>query len=188
MKRTFFTARGIVRERAILKTYLKDADKSCMTVLEITPQLLLKKGIEVLVLDFDGVLSSHASHHPLPEVVQWLHQLKNNWPHAVFIFSNKPHALREAFFKEHLTHIGFVKNVLLKPYPDGLLHIQKMTGVAAQKILMVDDRLLTGILSGIIAGTQALLIKKPFQDFKARPASELGFYLLRLLDRVLCGS
>ncbi len=185
MRRLIFTFQALIHKRRELRFFLNDPTLSCETVLDITPALLQARQIDILVLDFDGVLAPHNGATLLPQVFTWLQNLEKNWPFALFIFSNKPSAKREAYFKQHFPKIGFIKNVARKPYPEGLIQLQKDHQIAGKHILMVDDRLLTGILAALLAGTEGLFIRNPYQNFKAHPIKEAGFHLLRRMDRLL---
>ena len=72
-----------------------------------------------------------------------------------------------------------------KPYPDGLLKIAELSKAKPSKMLLIDDRLLTGVLATFIANTQAIWIKKPYVNLKKHWGSELLFVALRKLERWL---
>jgi uncharacterized protein len=59
----------------------------------------------------------------------------------------------------------------------------ELEGIAPEMVLMVDDRLLTGILAAAIAGTSSLYIAKPLADFSSSAAKESVFALLRFVER-----
>ncbi len=142
-------------------------------------------GITVLVLDFDGVLSPYAAVAPLPHVQKWLHQLLKNWSGQIFILSNKPFAEREAFMKKEFPSIHFVSGVAKKPFPEGLKKIMALSKALPQAVLMVDDRLLTGILAACIAGTKGLLITHPLRQIRGgKTLHELFFSTLRWIDAI----
>lgn len=186
MKRALFTLRQYVSHRQTLRHFLSKATQSCATILEVTPALLEQQKVAILVLDFDGVMAAHNGPVLLPEVFSWLTNLLAAWNKPIYIFSNKPLPEREAYFKTHFPQVGFIKNVARKPYPEGLIQLAQHTKVESQQILIVDDRLLTGILAAVLAGTQALWIRKPYQDFRRHPVKESVFHLLRFIDRCLC--
>ncbi len=183
MIRMLYSLQEAFKKKRELQAYLNQPDLSCPSILELNKTILEQKEVEILVLDFDGVLAPHAGGTPLPEVLMWLKQIMRDWTKPVYLFSNKPLPEREAYFKTHFPEIGFIKNVARKPYPEGLMQLVEATGLPPHKILMVDDRLLTGILSAILAGTQGLWIKKPYQDFKKHFFKEAVFHFLRKTDR-----
>jgi predicted HAD superfamily phosphohydrolase YqeG len=157
---------------------------TCEQVTQITPHRLHSENIAVLVLDFDGVLAPHGYDKPLPEVAPWLKEcavapcLKR-----IYIMSNKPTPQRERYFAEHHPKFRFVKGVRKKPYPDGLLNIIAAEAVTPRQVLLVDDRLLTGILATILAGTRCILVTRPYVDYACKSFSEAGFVLIRTLER-----
>jgi hypothetical protein len=156
------------------------------SVLEVNPEKLKQQGIKVLVLDFDGVLASHGEFRPKPEVQAWLKQaVKSFGLGEIFILTNNPRAEREAFFKTNFPEVEFIYGRRKKPYPDGLLKIQAKSGIAVGDIVLVDDRLLTGMLACEIAGVKGIFIRRPYRDFTKRPLTELGFFFLRWIEQFL---
>ena len=63
------------------------------------------------------------------------------------------------------------------------LNVLKENNFLPKEILVIDDRLLTGVLAAIISKTQACLITKPYIDYKYRPVQEIVFCLIRKLER-----
>ena len=141
------------------------------------------KKVQVLVLDFDGVLAPHGASEPLPEVQVWLTNLIKTWGRPIYILSNKPNSQRAAWFTQHYPDINFVAGVRKKPYPDGLHKIADMTKVSLSQILLVDDRLATGVLATKIAGCQNRLVTDPYQNFHKHPVKEKFFGILRSVEQ-----
>jgi putative phosphatase len=137
----------------------------------------------VLALDFDGVLAPHGYPRPVDEITFWLKELITSGRYKrVYIYSNKPTDARKIFFAELSPEIRFVSNQRKKPYPDGLRFIAEQEGVAPTNIIMVDDRLLTGILAAIIAGTSWLYISRPLKDYGFNTVPEIFFTILRFSE------
>jgi HAD superfamily phosphatase (TIGR01668 family) len=182
--RAIFAIKQAWHFRAQLKRYIFDPNLQLANVREITPEYLNQRGVAALVLDYDGVLAAHGSPTPRADVIAWLQDLTRAYaPHKIYILSNKPTFERAEFFAQHLPEIIFVKAKRKKPYPDGLEQILAMSGLSASQILLVDDRLLTGVLATLIAGTQACWITKPYVDLRARPLAEGGIMFLRWIER-----
>ncbi len=155
-------------------------------ITELDPLSLVDQGVQVLALDFDGVLASDGTPFPSPKVQQWLdHCVRQLGTERVFILSNKPRPERISWFKEQYPGLRFISGVRKKPYPDGLQAIQQCTQVPFQAILLVDDRLLTGVLAACIAQTQALHIRTPYVELSKHPVKESFFMLLRGIEKVL---
>lgn len=175
---------GFRQRRALWQ--LLQATPENSSVLTLDPEQLKSSGIEVLALDFDGVLAHHGAPAPLPEAVSWLSRCQATFGgDNIFILSNKPTNERKAWFQAHFPDFRFISGVRKKPYPDGLNKTCELAGAAPGSILMVDDRLLTGCLAAINAGARPCYIRKPYSSFSYRPAAELFFMLLRSGERVL---
>lgn len=144
------------------------------------------QGVEVLVLDFDGVLAAHAEQTPLDALQQWLAEGVSIFgENRVFILSNKPNSQRIQYFQQYFQGVQVISGVRKKPYADGLQQIIEITQCPATHILMVDDRLLTGVLAACIANTRVAYITHPYTNFEKRPLQESFFSLLRFSERRL---
>jgi len=154
------------------------------STLDIDPDTLKKAGVKVVVLDFDGVLAAHGEPYPNKDIEVWLQKyVKTFGVSNLFILSNKPLPIRAAYFAQHFSGVQFIQGVRKKPYPDGLEKVIKITQQAAKTHILIDDRLLTGCLSAVIAGAQACYITAPFSNYKKRPISERFFAGLRWLEK-----
>lgn len=180
IRRTIYAIKEAWHFRVALRQYRNDTALQVNNITLLTPEYLQNLRIEVFVLDFDGVLNSHGEAVPRPEVVAWLYTIPKTL--RVFILSNKPTSERLEYFAKNFPNIGFITAKRKKPYPDGLQEIQKIANVPAKSILLVDDRLVTGILATLIAGTQGLWLTKPYINLKRRPFAETGFIILRFLE------
>lgn len=149
-------------------------------LIEFPVEGLLDPSLGCLVLDFDGVMASHGKIEPHPEVMAWLERIRvAQLSHKVVILSNKPLPARIEFMKAHFPLIEFVLASAKKPYPDGLIQIMKERQLPADALVLVDDRLLTGMLASLGAGTRGLWVQYPYQDFKFAPIREAFFAILR---------
>ncbi|MDD2501927.1 MAG: hypothetical protein PHN92_14065 [Geobacter sp.] len=156
-----------------------------MRLLDKEPAKLAAEGIQALALDFDGVLASHGADQPLPEVADWLQRAVQVFgAEKICILSNRPFGPRVDWFAVHFPGIRFVSGVRKKPYPDGLKKTGELASVPLSSILMVDDRLLTGCLSALLAGAQPCYIRNPFVSLRSNVYKELFFKLLRSCERL----
>ena len=146
-------------------------------------QISNSKSDTVLALDFDGVLAPHGYPKPVDAATAWIKDLVTSGRYKrVYIYSNKPTDARKLFFAELSPEIRFVNNQRKKPYPDGLKFIAEQEGIAPSNVIMVDDRLLTGILAAVIAGSSRKYISQPIKDYKYNTFSEIFFSVLRFLE------
>ncbi len=142
-------------------------------------------GIRALALDFDGVLAPHGADQPLPEVVDWLHRAVDVFGvERIVILSNRPAGPRVDWFAACFPGLRFVTGVRKKPFPDGLKKTGELTAVPLSSILMVDDRLLTGCLSALLAGARPCYVRCPYVSLSSNVRKELFFMLLRRAERL----
>ncbi len=138
----------------------------------------------MLALDFDGVLAPHGENRPLPECEAWLARcVAALGAERVFILSNRPDPARAAYFNQEFPGVRFISGVRKKPYPDGLLRVAELSGAETARIVLLDDRLLTGVLATCLAGTGVVYITAPYVSFRTRPVVEGFFDLIRMLER-----
>lgn len=157
------------------------------SVVKINCQTLKDEGVEVLVLDFDGVLSVHGKNAvELTEVDQWLRQAVTVFgENRVFILSNNPNLHRKAQLEKQYPEIVFVVPFRKKPFTDGLAWVRDQTGVCYQKMLMVDDRLLTGVLSAVLHQSRAIYITEPYVDFEHSWLYEMSMRIVRRMEKLV---
>jgi uncharacterized protein len=164
---------------------LLDSTPLNRSILELDPEALFSSGIAALALDFDGVLAGHDAPDPLPEAIAWMKRCEALFGgDRIFILSNKPTEGRRRWFAVHFPAMRFISGVRKKPYPDGLNKTGELAGVPLSSIMMVDDRLLTGCLSALVAGARPCYIRRPYVSFNLRPVAELFFWLLRAGERL----
>lgn len=186
--RTLYAIKESWHFRTQLKRYLLDASLQVASVRDLQLSVLRAHNIQALVLDYDGVLAAHGEPTPRPENTTWLQEFSRAYaPHKIFILSNKPNPERIAYFQQNFPTITFVKATRKKPYPDGLQQIMTLTGLPAAQIMLVDDRLCTGILAALITGVQGVWVTVPYINLRNRPFAESGFMFLRWLERTLIG-
>ena len=182
-KRIAYTLKNAFVLRKLLST-LSHEKHQIRDVVEISSSYLRSLNIDILALDFDGVLAPHGSDIMDADICCWLSNFSNKFNQKnIFILSNKPTDERYNYFKQHFPDIQFVSNVKKKPYPDGLIKIQQLSGCKVETIALVDDRILTGGLACLIAGSHPILLKKVRVNFKHSFFAELFFAIVRWAER-----
>lgn len=180
MQRFFFTLAEASKGRQGLKNCAV-----VRTVLDLNLSALQAAGIKTLILDFDGVLNSHGEDALEPELVAWLNHSINLF--KVYILSNKPTPARQQYFATNFPASNFIIATQKKPYPAGILQICQLSGNIGREIVIIDDRLLTGILAGYLAKINGIFIQAPLVNFRIRPIKELFFLSLRIVERIYLG-
>lgn len=174
------------QQRKHLKRFLTDHEVRISDLSEITPQKLDAANIAVLILDFDGVLAPHDAITPLPEVEVWLKGLcQTIGEHRLALFTNKPKAARLSYFQKQFPSIYIVHDVKKKPFPDGIIQVADYKGIPVHRVALLDDRLLTGMLSVCLAYARGYYFAKPYQSYLRHPIKEGFFSCLRHIERWL---
>lgn len=179
IERFIFAVREALKHKKELKAlpYAKN-------IVSIDWQALHQSGVSVVVLDFDGVLAADKKKELYEGVNAILNTVQAIFGNHVYIFSNQPTLQRQAYFAEYFPNIQFLI-AKQKPYPDGLLSVIMREQVSPEKIVLVDDRVLTGGLASVLAGTQCILIEKPYICFYSNMVRELLFMSIRAVERLL---
>lgn len=159
------------------------------SLLEYSADNFRTMGIEVLVLDFDGVLAEQGSLGLQPRFKQWLDQLHEqmgaHW--RIYLWTNCPSCARRALLRQQCPYLDtrYFEGHSKKPHPAGLQALSRTLKIDPSRILVVDDRLGTGILAGLLTGTQVVWVTDPVKNIAGQPWTELGFNLLRSVERGL---
>ena len=173
------------RHRRSLAFYRRCARVQAKTLLDIDPTLLYRKGVRVLVLDFDGVLSAQDETAVRPALRPWLEKCIQIFGIGhLFILSNQPTAARIERLSHEMREIEFFLPQQIKPHPEGLLGIMAQTKATPVQLCMIDDRLTTGILAAIQVQTQAIWLTSPWTMYKKQPFREAYYSVIRQIEKV----
>jgi hypothetical protein len=185
LARWFFTLQMGYRYRQALAQIYRTAPPQ-RQLCQLSPIELKQQGITVVVLDFDGVLAAHGESQPAQEIHPWLQAcIQCFGAQQVFVLSNKPLASRIAHFNCHYQGVRYITAARKKPYPDGLETIMALTKQSSHQVMLIDDRLLTGVLAACLANVSVTYITYPYVQLSKRPLSEIFFMALRSLERQL---
>ena len=186
----FYQCHILLKKCLINNNFNQEFGTDQITSLELNS--LKNNNVLALILDYDGVLTSEGEIKPLPQVMAWLEQAVLVFgPKRIFILSNNPLLERQEFFNKYFNNQIIFIVAKPKPYPDGIAEIyaqlQLELGKVPEKsqILMIDDRLSTGILAAKIFGIASCLVLQPYTNINARFIVELWFILIRKLERLI---
>lgn len=183
--RWWFAIKNGFKLRKNLKKFLTDPAKQIHDLSEITLEKLDNAEIAILVLDFDGVLACHNAKEPSAQAKAFLLKLSQSiGEHRIAILTNKPKPERLAYFAKEFPSLFVLHGVRKKPYPDGLATIAQYRGVSAHRLVLVDDRLLTGMLATCLGYTQGWYFRPPKTCYWTNPVVEAFFSLLRVSERL----
>ena len=185
MGKLLFTLKNAFLHRKQIKTLLSQNKHQITTITALSTAALKKHNIKYLAIDFDGVLAAHGQKLPHNEIKEWLTTFSQAFNEEnIFIVSNKPTPARLEYFNKHFPSIRCITGVRKKPYPDGLLSIQQQVNCKPSVLALVDDRVLTGCLASMLAGSFPILVTSPYKNYRSHPFQESFFGFLRFTERV----
>lgn len=123
-------------------------------VWELTPERLRLWGLYALLLDVDCTLTRYHQGQPLPEVSQWIEQIRAaGFPLCLVSNGLGP---RIDLFAERLG-LPFVSRAL-KPFPWGVQSAVKKLGSEPSQTAIVGDQVFADVMAGRLAGIRSILV------------------------------
>ena len=145
------------------------------SVLELTPEILQKMGVEALILDLDNTLTTHNNPHPANGVPEWLDEMHRAGIKLLIVSNN--HAPRVEPFAKALK-LDFVPEGA-KPLPKGYNIAVKKFGLPKEKVCAVGDQIFTDVYGARRAGIYSILVKP------IHPKEEIQIVLKRYLEKIV---
>ncbi len=152
-------------------------------VTELKPEALARRGVRLLMLDFDNTVVPYTTDMPTPAVSAWLESFRDS-PVKLCVVSNskKPRVVRfcQARGIDCVTHAK-------KPFPRGIRVCLHRYGFAPSQCALVGDQIFTDTLGANCAGVRSILVKAIHNHnfwLKARHAAELPFIFLARKRRI----
>ena len=147
------------------------------SVTDLTPDMLLERGIELLMLDFDNTIVPYTTDIPEPLMEQWLYDMKQS-DVKICVVSNSKNQRVRIFCKNYgidcITHAK-------KPFPKGIRECLAKYGLPAEKCALAGDQIFTDTMGARGCGVTAILVTAIDNHniwLKARHVAELPFIFL----------
>ena len=125
------------------------------SITDLTPECLQKRGIRLLMLDFDNTIVPYTTNEPTAQIDAWLRELCAS-PVKLCVVSNSKRGRVKNFCKTYgidcITHAK-------KPFPKGIRECLNRYGLPAKNCAMVGDQIYTDVLGANCAGAQSILVK-----------------------------
>jgi len=125
------------------------------SVTDLSPQDLERRGIKLLMLDFDNTIVPYTTNQPTERMAAWLKQLQAS-PIEVCVVSNSKKERVKIFCKAWgincVTHAK-------KPFSDGICRCLAQYELPGEHCAIAGDQIYTDVLGGNWAGVQSILVK-----------------------------
>lgn len=123
-------------------------------VTDLTPELLQKRGVRLLMLDFDNTLLPYTTDTPTVEVAAWLDAMKQSGI-LLCVVSNSRKERVKIFCKKYdipcITHA-------CKPFSKGIRECLKQFSLKPGECALVGDQIYTDTLGANSLGVQSILV------------------------------
>lgn len=140
---------------------------------DITPEFLLSKGIEALLIDIDNTIAPYEVSVPDGKIIKWFDSLRTAGIKAAFISNNN--AERVELFNREIGILAYADSG--KPSTKTLKLAVKEMGVPLSNVASLGDQLLTDALAAHRLGVPVIIVP-PIKDKK-----NLFFRTKRLIER-----
>ena len=122
----------------------------------VTPELLRKKGVRLLLCDLDYTLAPKSVKTPPEGVKPWIDGLKAAGITVMILSNNRSGKRVDEFCRQlGIDYVGHAQ----KPLTKGLRRAMDKAGVTARETAMLGDKLLTDMLGANRAGVLPLMVE-----------------------------
>ena len=162
---------------SLLPTLIVDA------VTDLTPELLKKRSIRLLMLDFDNTIVPYTTSEPASLMEQWLKGMVESDIHICVVSNSHKDRVRIFCEKYGIPCITYAK----KPFSKGIRQCLERFGIPAGECALAGDQIYTDTLGANGCGVQSILVKAIDNHnfwLKARHVLEMPFIFLARKRRI----
>ena len=141
---------------------------------DITPELLRRHGIRLLMLDFDNTIVPYTTNIPTDTMEKWLRNMVQTDIQLCVVSNSKRDRVKIFCEKYRIPCITHAK----KPFSKGIDQCLRQFSVPANEAAIVGDQIYTDVLGGNCAGVTSVLVKAIHNHniwLKLRHVAELPF-------------
>jgi HAD superfamily phosphatase (TIGR01668 family) len=124
------------------------------SVLEITPELLSKRKISLLMLDLDNTLSPYRGGEPSAELQKWKDSLIKAGVRLVIVSNTKKQKAKNFAEKLSIPYIDHAR----KPFTAKTRKVMKSFGASPSEAALAGDQIFTDVLCANSAGIMSILV------------------------------
>ena len=132
------------------------ADKKFERFEDVTPELLKREGVKLLLCDLDNTLRLHSEKEPADELADWVEDCKNAGVKIVIISNNGRKKMMQKFCKPiKIDCVWWAK----KPMSKKLTEAMEKYKFAPKETVMLGDKWSTDVLAAKFAKVRAWQVK-----------------------------
>lgn len=141
---------------------------------QLTPELLHRLGVRLLMLDFDNTIVPYTTDIPTEEMRRWLESMKQSDIQLCVVSNSKRERVKvfcAAYGLDCITHAT-------KPFPKGIRRCLQKYGAPADEAALAGDQIYTDTLGANCLGVTSILVSAINNHnfwLKARHVLELPF-------------
>ena len=153
------------------------------SVTQLTPELLQKMNIRLLMLDFDNTIVPYTTNVPTDEMENWLKTMLSSDIQLCVVSNSKRDRVKVFCGKYGLDCITHAK----KPFSKGIRECLGKYGIPAENCALAGDQIYTDTLGANGSGVKSILVKAIDNHnfwLKARHVAELPFIFIARKRRI----
>jgi len=125
------------------------------SICDLTPQVLRRMGVKLLMMDFDNTIVPYTEDIPAPEVLDWLRSVQEAGVSLCVVSNTKRQRAPEFCRKYGIDCITHAK----KPFPRGIREALRRYDADPCEAALVGDQIYTDILGANGCGVRSVLIQ-----------------------------
>ena len=146
------------------------------SITELTPEMLTRRGIRLLMLDFDNTIVPYTTDTPTEEMIAWLEKMRQSDVRLCVVSNSRKPRVRvfcDQYGLDCITHAR-------KPGGDGIRRCMEKYGLCLNQCALAGDQIYTDTLGGNLAGVSTILVDAIHDHtiwLKLRHVAEIPFRL-----------
>lgn len=122
---------------------------------DLTPEMLLHRGIRLLMLDFDNTIVPYTTNTPAPEMMRWLETMLGSGVQICVVSNSKKTRVPTLCTAWGVPYITRAK----KPFSRGIRQCLQRYGREPSECALAGDQIFTDTLGANAAGLTSILVK-----------------------------
>lgn len=153
------------------------------SITALTPELLSRRGIRLLMLDFDNTIVTYYSVVPTSQMEHWLRTMPDSGIQLCIVSNSKSDRVQKFCRERNLDCIIRAK----KPRGKGIRECLEKYGIPASQAALAGDQIFTDVLGANAQGVTSILVDAIHNHnilFQCRHLMELPFIFLARKRRI----